>query len=126
MSLFRDLLIVKTAPDAENLFDSAMMNQTELLSLAEPFTEADFIRFFNIISETETKLREATQPRYVLEIGLVKLIEMRRITPLEKILERLTYLENSFANKDFPAENVIPETLQNEIASGNIQFEKKS
>ena len=124
MSLFRDLLIVKTAPDAENLFDSALMSQAELLSFAEPFTEADFIRFFSVISETETKLREATQPRYVLEIGLVKLIEMRRITPLEKILERLAHLESSLANENISAETAS-DFAENEQAAKNSTDEKK-
>ena len=124
MSLFRDLLIVKTAPDAENLFDSALMNHDELLKFAEPFTEADFIRFFSVISDTETKLREATQPRYVLEIGLVKLIEMRRIAPLEKILERLTQLENSLANGNFPAE-ITTNIPENAPPKNSAPVEKK-
>ncbi len=110
LSLFRDLLMVKIARDAEHLFDSALMNREELLKFAEPFSEADFIRFFNSLSETESKLREATQPRYVLEIGLVKLIEMRRVSPLETILERLAKLENALSNGNLQIEKSEPET----------------
>ncbi|MEO6588333.1 MAG: DNA polymerase III subunit gamma/tau [Pyrinomonadaceae bacterium] len=98
LSLFRDLLIAKMAGDAENLFDSALMSIEELRKIAEPFSESDLIRFFNSLSETESKLRDATQPRYLLEIGLVKLIEMRRVAPLEQILERLAKLENMLGN----------------------------
>jgi DNA polymerase III subunit gamma/tau len=104
MSLFRDLLVVKMAGEVENLFDSAVLSRAELRQTAEPFTEADLIRFFNSLSETESKLREATQARYVLEVGLIKLIEMRRVAPIEKILERLAHLENALGNGNLQVE----------------------
>lgn len=104
LSLFRDLLIAKMAGDAEHLFDSALMSIEELRKIAEPFSEADLIRFFNSLTETESNLRDATQPRYLLEIGLVKLIEMRRVTPLEQIIERLAKLENALSNGNLQSE----------------------
>ena len=52
--------------------------------MAESFTEADLLRFFNSLCETEASLREAAHPRYVLEIGLVKLIEMRSVATIEE------------------------------------------
>ncbi len=96
LSFFRDLLIFKMAGDAENLLDTAVLSRDELRESSASFSESDLIRFFNSLSETESKLREATQPRYVLEIGLVKLVEMRRVVSIEKILERLAKLEIAF------------------------------
>ena len=101
LSFFRDLLIFKMASENEKLLDTAVLNRTQMKQFAEPFSESDLIRFFNSLGETETKLREATQPRYVLEIGLVKLIEMRRVVPIEKILERLAKIESVQNNKIF-------------------------
>ena len=60
--------------------------------MAASFTEPDLLRFFNSLCETESSLREAAHPRYVLEIGLVKLIEMRSVATIESILERLNSL----------------------------------
>ncbi|MGI8640156.1 MAG: DNA polymerase III subunit gamma/tau [Pyrinomonadaceae bacterium] len=105
LSFFRDLLVFKMAGDAENLLDTAVLSRAELQNNSAPFSEADLIRFFNSLSETESKLREATQPRYVLEVGLVKLIEMRRVTPVEKLLERLAKLENALVNGNLQTEN---------------------
>ncbi len=93
LSFFRDLLVAKIS-EAESLLDSAILSRAELLKFAENFTEADFVRFFNSLSDTETKLSKATQPRYILEIGLIKLIEMQRVTAIETILERLAKLES--------------------------------
>ncbi len=105
LSFFRDLLVFKMAGDTENLLDTAVLSRKELQKNSEPFSESDLIRFFNSLSETESKLREATQPRYVLEVGLVKLIEMRRVTPIEKLLERLSKLENALADGNSQIEN---------------------
>ncbi len=109
LSFFRDLLIFKMAGDAEHLLDTAVLSHDELRENSAPFSESDLIRFFNSLSETESKLREATQPRYVLEIGLVKLVEMRRVAPIEKILERLAKLENDLANGNFQDNQTIEE-----------------
>lgn len=124
LALFRDLLMLKMVGDADNLLDSAVLSPDELKKLAEPFSESDFIRFFNSLSETETKLREANEPRYVLEIGLIKLIEMRRVAPIEKILERLANLENALANGNLPTEN-LPQNSQS-IKKETPPAEKKS
>jgi len=53
------------------------------------------VRFFHSLTDTETRLRESAHPRYQLEIGLVKLVEMRRLAPLGEIIERLNALEES-------------------------------
>lgn len=124
LSFFRDLLIFKMAGGAENLLDTAILSQNELEENAAPFSEADLIRFFNSLSETESKLREATQPRYVLEIGLVKLVEMRRVAPIEKILERLAKLENSIARGNFEAKT--GETLESPFESHTAASEPET
>lgn len=96
----RDLLVAKVAGDATGLLDTALMSEEELTKQAAHFSEADLTRFFHSLSDTETRLREALQPRYVLEVGLVKLIEMRRVAGIEKILERLANLEAAINSGD--------------------------
>ena len=98
LSVIRDLMVYKVAGDAEALLDAAMLETEQIQTLAANFSESDLLRYFNCIADTETKLKDATQPRYVLELGLVKLVEMRRLTPVKKILERLTALENSLGS----------------------------
>ena len=125
LGYFRDLLIFKMASDAENLLDTAVLSRTQLEENSAPFTESDLIRFFNSLSETETKLREATQPRYVLELGLVKLVEMRRVAPIEQILERLAKLETALASGNLSIDSQPlseKKTLKDETPSRNFEF----
>jgi DNA polymerase III gamma/tau subunit len=59
------------------------------------FSEPDLVRFFHSLAETETLLRTAAHPRYQLEVGLVKLMEMRRLEPVSQLMQRLGALEES-------------------------------
>jgi hypothetical protein len=61
------------------------------------------VRFFHSLTETERHLRESVHPRYQLEIGLVKLIEMRRLAPLGQLVERLNSLEEALRTGKAPA-----------------------
>src|ERR671932_946618 len=99
----RDLLVVKVAGDSSPLADLTEAERRELAARARDFSESDLVRFFHRLTETETRLRESAHPRYQLEIGLVKLVEMRRVAPLGRIIERLNALEESLRTGRAPA-----------------------
>jgi len=88
----RDLLVTKVS-SSEELLESAVCEPQELKRQAALFTEADLVRFFHSLAETETKLRTATQPRYQLEIGIVKLMQLRGVEAIDELLRRLSTLE---------------------------------
>ena len=94
---FRDLLVVKVS-GSDELLESAVCERSELNRQAALFSEADLVRFFHSLSETETKLRTATHPRYQLEVGIVKLMEMRRLQPLSDLIERVAALSESLGS----------------------------
>jgi len=98
LGVFRDLMVFKVSNGDTGLVENSALNPADLNDYSSRFTESDFVRFFNSLCETETKLKEAIQPRYVLETGLVKLTEMRRVVAVEQLLERLAQLENMLSN----------------------------
>jgi DNA polymerase-3 subunit gamma/tau len=91
---FRDLLVTKVSGN-EELLEAAVCEPAELKRQTALFSESDLVRFFHSLAETETKLRAATQPRYQLEIGIVKLMELRGVESINDILQRLTALETN-------------------------------
>jgi DNA polymerase-3 subunit gamma/tau len=91
---FRDLLVTKVSGN-EELLEAAVCEPAELKRQAALFSESDLVRFFHSLAETETKLRAATQPRFQLEIGIVKLMELRGVESINEILQRLTALETN-------------------------------
>lgn len=91
---FRDLLVTSVS-GSEELLESAICGRDELKRQSDLFSEADLVRFFHSLAETETLLKTAAHPRYQLEVGLVKLMEMRRMEPLSQLVARLAKLEES-------------------------------
>ncbi|MDI1241974.1 MAG: DNA polymerase III subunit gamma/tau [bacterium] len=93
LAILRDLLIFKVSGGETTLVETSVLSMGSLKLQSDRFTEADLVRLFHALAETETRLKDAVQSRYVLEIGLVKLIEMRRLAPVENIVDRLNGLE---------------------------------
>ena len=102
---FRDLLVTKVSGN-EELLEAAVCEGPELKRQAALFSESDLVRFFHSLAETETKLRAATQPRYQLEIGIVKLMELRGVESIHEILQRLATLEKNLGSE--PASTRTP------------------
>ncbi len=125
LSLFRDMLVAK-ASNSATLLDSAILSREDLLKFGETFSESDLIRFFNSLSDTETKLRNASLPRYILEVGLVKLIEMQRVVQIEKILERLAQLENNDSNELLAEKKTLKINETSETKPQDVPFPVKS
>jgi DNA polymerase-3 subunit gamma/tau len=102
LARLRDLLVVKVAGDSA-IPDATEAERRELLEEARDFSESDLVRFFHSLTETEARLGAGGHPRYQLEVGLVKLVEMRRLAPLGQIIERLSALEESLRTGHAPA-----------------------
>jgi len=105
----RDLLVVKVSGDPK-LLDSSSAQAEALQQQAALFSESDLVRFFHSLAETEASLKEAANPRYQVEVGLVKLMEMRRLAPLSELVARIAELESALRTGRPPAERNSPET----------------
>ena len=99
----RDLLVVKVSGDPK-LLDSSSVQTGELQKQAARFSESDLVRFFHSLAETEASLKEAANPRYQVEVGLVKLMEMRRLASLGDMVSRIDEIENALRTGKPPAE----------------------
>ncbi|HJZ81044.1 MAG TPA: DNA polymerase III subunit gamma/tau [Pyrinomonadaceae bacterium] len=104
----RDLLVVKVSGDPK-LIDSSSAQTEALQQQAALFSESDLVRFFHALAETEASLKEAANPRYQVEVGLVKLMEMRRLAPLGDLVARIAELESALRSGRPPAERKNPQ-----------------
>jgi DNA polymerase-3 subunit gamma/tau len=109
MAHVRDLLVVKVSGDAK-ILDSASGSSATLEQQADQFSESDLVRFFHSLAETETTLKEAANPRYQVEVALVKLMEMRRLASLNELVQRIAALETALRTGKPPADNPSPHT----------------
>ena len=109
LSHLRDLLVVKVAGDPK-LLDSSAVQADALQKQAALFSESDLVRFFHSLAETEASLKDAANPRYQVEVGLVKLMEMRRLAPMSELIGRIAELESALRTGRAPAERKNPES----------------
>ena len=104
----RDLLVVKVSGDSK-LIDSSSAQAAALQQQAALFSESDLVRFFHSLAETEASLKDAANPRYQVEVGLVKLMEMRRLASLGDLVGRISELETALREGKPPAEKKTPQ-----------------
>jgi DNA polymerase-3 subunit gamma/tau len=112
----RDLLVVKVSGDPK-LLDSSSAQTGAIQQQASQFSESDLVRFFHSLAETETNLKEAANPRYQVEVALVKLMEMRRLASLGDLVARIAELESALRTGRAPAVRPSPQATPTPISS---------
>lgn len=89
----RNLLVVKTTDDAEDMLDMSSENINLLKEEASMTTEEILMRYIRIFSELSGQLRYASQKRVLVEIAFIKLTRPAMEQNLDSVLQRLTILE---------------------------------
>src|SRR5258707_2567109 len=105
----RDLWVVKVSGDSK-LLDSSSALASTLQQQAALFSESDLVRFFHSLAETEASLKDAANPRYQVEVGLVKLMEMRRLSSLGDLVGRIDELAQALLSGRAPVERKGPQS----------------
>src|ERR1700722_5583528 len=85
----RNLLIARVCGADSDLIAATADQRPALAQAAAQFTEEDLTRFFQILLETDGDLRHKPDPRVHLEMGLLRLINARRLAPMEELLGEL-------------------------------------
>jgi DNA polymerase-3 subunit gamma/tau len=88
--LTRDLLVVSV--DASRLNDPEIAPESEreaLQALAPLFSHEDLMRAFDVLTKAEYDIRASLQPRYHLELALLRWVHLRRLVPLSDIIQGL-------------------------------------
>jgi DNA polymerase-3 subunit gamma/tau len=85
----RNLLIARVCGADSDLIAATADGRPALALAAAQFTEEDLTRFFQILLQTDGDLRHKPDPRVHLEMGLLRLINARRLAPMEELLAEL-------------------------------------
>jgi len=83
----RDLLVLSVDPSRMDDPEIAGENERErLTALARRFSREDLLRAFDLLTKTEADIRTAAQPRYHLEMALLKWIYLQKLMPIEDLI----------------------------------------
>ena len=98
MAHFRHLLVACAAGDLtdENLPEADRVQYAEV---AAQFEEADLVRMLNAVGELETQIGRVTEPRFWLELTVMKLVQMTASVDLQVLVGRLEQLERGLKSQ---------------------------
>jgi DNA polymerase-3 subunit gamma/tau len=86
---FRNLLVAKLAGPNTLLIAASPREQEQLAEIAAGFTEEDLTRYLQLTLDLFQDLQTSLQPRLHLEIGLVRLVQLGKLLPIEEALASL-------------------------------------
>ena len=93
---FRNILVAKISGKDTRLIAASPRERERLERIAASFSEEDLTRYLQLSLELFTDMQASLQPRFHLEIGLVRMVQAGRLTSIE---EALAGLENGRAGE---------------------------
>lgn len=86
---FRNLLVVSVCGADSALVEAMGNERPRLHAQAARFGEEDLTRLVQILLEMQNELRRHPDPSLHLEVGLLRMVNARRLAPLEEVLAEL-------------------------------------
>jgi DNA polymerase-3 subunit gamma/tau len=99
MQFLRDVLVTRVAPRASDLLS---VPGEDLETLATELSEEDLVRSLEVLTQAEDGLRLSPEPRFHLEMALLKIAQLRRLASFEELLERFERLASGGAPPPAP------------------------
>jgi len=87
----RNLLVLKSAPGADELLEVSSEERDRLKELAEPLAVGDLLQLTRITVEIADQIRRSDYPWVHLEVGVVEMAGLDRVADLAQILEELRH-----------------------------------
>ncbi|MBI3723940.1 DNA polymerase III subunit gamma/tau [bacterium] len=107
----RGVLYLKTAGETSPLLEDVALPKEDLAPAAEALSEEALLYALQLLHEAQTTMKEAREPRIVLELALVRLARARELLPVGEVLARLERLErggSSTASSPAPTTSAPP------------------
>lgn len=86
----RDLLVLSI--DASRVSDPEIAAESErqaMLDLSRRFSGEDLMRAFDVLTKAEYDIKGSMQPRYHLEMALLRWIHLRKLVPLTELIKQV-------------------------------------
>ena len=88
----RNLLVVRVAGAQPQLLECSQEDSRKLEAWAGQFSEETLMRSLEILIELHRQVRYSLDPRFQMELGLLKLVDAERLVAIEELLARLDTL----------------------------------
>ena len=86
---FRNLLVARLTPGETRLIAASPAEQERMRAAAAQFSEEDLTRWLQLTLDLYSQLQYSLQPRFHLELGLLRLIHAGRLKSIEEALKEI-------------------------------------
>jgi DNA polymerase-3 subunit gamma/tau len=86
---FRNLMVAKIAGGETRLIAASAAERQQLAQIAAQFSEEDLTRYLQLSLDLFSDLQASLQPRFHLELGLLRMVQAGRLLPIEEALAGL-------------------------------------
>ncbi len=86
---FRNLLVARIAGSDTRLIAASAAEREKLAQIAAGFSEEDLTRYLQLTLDVFTDLQASLQPRFHLEIGLLRLVQAGKLMPIEEAIAQV-------------------------------------
>jgi DNA polymerase III subunit gamma/tau len=93
LELIRDMIVTKVAPPGHGFLDRSPAELERLHRLGSRTTLEELHTLFELLATTEMRVRDSTQPIWMLEVSLLKLASLPTLQSLTSMVARLETLE---------------------------------
>jgi len=104
---FRNLLVVAMGNKIEKLVDLPSGEIAQLVIQAKPISAESLNHIFDILFGAEASVRLSPQPKLVLEMTLIKLLQTKPSLPIDVLIDKLDALRHEVSGENPPQKKSI-------------------
>lgn len=124
---FRNLLVARIAGSETRLIAASPREREQLQQTAAAFLEEDLTRYLQLALDLFKDLQYSLQPRFHLEIGLLKMVQAGRLTGIEQAIAELgtssSPVKPVAAAAPKPVAEALPKPVAAPVRTGPSPFE---
>jgi DNA polymerase III subunit gamma/tau len=113
----RNLLVTKISGPESRLVTASPSERAEMARIAAAFSEEDLTRYLQLALDLFRDLQFSLQPRFHLEIGLLKMVQAGKLVSIEEALASIGTVPVAAAAPPDKQRHVLPNTTTAPVAS---------
>ncbi len=122
---FRNLVMLKTVGYDREILSILSSELDSYQEQASHFTNEDLVRFFHLLTNLEQEIKLSSQPKFHLEIGLIKLGQLTRLQNIEEIVFWLKALEEKIIGDSSTTPRIVTPIISNPSSSLQAEIPSK-
>jgi len=99
---FRNLLVMKVSKEPQKLVDLTDPELSELNEQADKVSSSTLQQFFHFLLRGEEEIRRSSNPKLVLEMTLLRLVQLPQVMDMDRVISQIQELEQRIATGGQP------------------------